>query len=92
LGDIVGWFKTMTTNEYIRGVKQHGWPPFRGKVWQRNYYEHVIRNPRALERIRAYIQNNPAQWALDRENPQRSGLDEMEGWIYSYPAGKEARP
>ncbi len=72
----------MTTNEYIRGVKQQGWPPFPGKVWQRNYYEHIIRNQEALERIRVYIQTNPERWALDRENPQRNGQDEWEAWIY----------
>lgn len=38
-------------------------------VWQRNYYEHVIRNDESLKRIREYIVNNPLQWALDRENP-----------------------
>ena len=42
LGDIVGAFKSITTQEYIRGVKQHGWAPFPGKLWQRNYYEHII--------------------------------------------------
>jgi hypothetical protein len=40
-------------------------------VWQRNYYEHVIRNENELARIREYIANNPAQWALDRENPEQ---------------------
>ena len=39
------------------------------KIWQRNYYEHVIRNDNELNRIREYITNNPAQWELDRENP-----------------------
>ena len=42
LGDIVGAFKSITTQEYICGVKQHGWAPFPGKLWQRNYYEHII--------------------------------------------------
>jgi putative transposase len=89
LGQIVGWFKTMTTNEYIRGVKQLGWPPFPGKVWQRNYYEHIIRNRQTLDRIRAYIQTNPKRWSLDRENPQRQGLDELESWIYGPPSDEE---
>jgi len=68
LGDIVGWFKTMTTNEYIRGVKERGRPPFAGRFWQRNYYEHIIRNDDELNRIRDYIQMNPARWAWDRQN------------------------
>ena len=40
-----------------------------GFAWQRNYYEHIIRDEYSLIRIREYIVNNPAQWALDRENP-----------------------
>ncbi|MBW1788124.1 MAG: hypothetical protein JRK53_16105 [Deltaproteobacteria bacterium] len=66
---VIQWFKTMTTNEYIRGVKQHGWPPFAGKLWQRNYYEHIIRNENDMAHIREYIRNNPVRWATDRENP-----------------------
>jgi len=66
---VVQWFKTMTTNEYIRGVKQSGWARFDGRLWQRNYYEHIIRNDESLHRIREYIINNPLQWDLDRENP-----------------------
>ena len=38
-------------------------------VWQRNYYEHVIRNESSLNDIRAYIQANPMRWAEDQENP-----------------------
>ena len=38
-------------------------------VWQRNYYERVVRNDDELDRIRQYIADNPAQWAMDRENP-----------------------
>jgi len=55
LPTIVQWFKTMTTNDYMRGVKTQGWPPFHGKLWQRNYYEHVIREDESLNRIRQYI-------------------------------------
>ena len=69
LGDIVNWFKTMTTNQYIRGVKQNGWLPFRGKLWQRNYYEHIIRNEEELNHIRHYIAENPLNWRTDEENP-----------------------
>ena len=62
---VVQWFKTMTTNEYIRGVKQNGWPPFPGKLWQRNYYERIIRTENDLNRIRQYIVNNPLNWKFD---------------------------
>jgi REP element-mobilizing transposase RayT len=37
-------------------------------LWQRNYYEHIIRNDDDLRRIRAYICNNPLRWTIDREN------------------------
>ncbi len=63
---VVQWFKTMTTNAYIRGVKNDGWQTFPGKLWQRNYWEHIIRNEQELNRIREYICNNPAQWERDR--------------------------
>ena len=58
----------MTTKRYADGVKQQGWPPFSAKLWQRNYWEHIIRNEVELGAIREYIQNNPAQWELDRLN------------------------
>lgn len=59
---VVQWFKTMSTNEYIRGVKNLGWRSFDGKLWQRNYYEHIIRNERSYQTIANYIINNPAKW------------------------------
>ena len=54
---VVQWFKTMTTNEYIRGVKTLGWQPFNGKLWQRNYYEHIIRDEQSYHNISKYIIN-----------------------------------
>ena len=41
------------------------------QVWQRNYYDHIIRNEADLERIRSYIETNPGNWSLDREHPDR---------------------
>lgn len=72
LGDIVGAFKSLATVHYIEGVKSHGWPEFRGRFWQRNYYEHVIRDERSLDRIRRYIDENPVRWDLDEENPRNA--------------------
>lgn len=66
LREVVQWFKTMTTNEYIRGVKQLGWDVFDGKLWQRNYYEHIIRNETSYLRIVEYINNNPSNWKEDK--------------------------
>ena len=69
VGRIVQAFKSMTTIAYIRGVSEHGWPPFEGRLWQRNYYERVIRDERELGAARKYILENPIKWHLDRENP-----------------------
>ena len=63
---IMQWFKTMSTNEYIRNVKANGWPPFNGKLFQRDYYEHIIRNENAYGNIVEYIMNNPANWNNDK--------------------------
>jgi REP element-mobilizing transposase RayT len=71
LGEVVAAFKSATTVHYIRGVKTSAWLPFRQRLWQRNYYEHVVRNEKALDRIRRYIDENPACWAFDDENPER---------------------
>ena len=59
----IHWFKIMTTTEYIRHVKQHGWPPFDTRVWQRNYYERIVRSERELAAVRRYIAANPARLA-----------------------------
>ena len=69
LGTVIGAYKSLTTVEYTRGVKTMKWTPFPRRLWQRNYYEHVIRNDNSLNHIRQYIINNPGQWAFDRENP-----------------------
>jgi putative transposase len=66
LADAVHRFKTMTTKRYADGVKQNGWLPFPGKLWQRNYWEHVVRDESDLHEIREYIVNNPAKWEFDK--------------------------
>jgi hypothetical protein len=72
LPDLVYRFKTLTTNRYIHGVRKSGWTPFSGRLWQRNYYEHIIRDQAEFNRIRDYVANNPLQWKNYRENPSRS--------------------
>jgi len=72
LGDVVGAFKSLATVGYISGVKAKGWPEFRGRLWQRNYYEHIIRDETALDRVRRYIDDNPARWEFDDENPRKT--------------------
>jgi REP element-mobilizing transposase RayT len=65
IGAVVGSFKSATTRCINAYRKTPGIP-----VWQRNYYEHIIRTEQSLNRIRQYIVDNTARWALDRENPQ----------------------
>ena len=71
LAHVIQWFKTMTTNDYMRGVRGGDFPPFSERLWQRNYYEHIVREG-TLDKVRAYIEGNPARWTEDEENPART--------------------
>jgi len=78
LGEIVGAFKSITTHKYIQGVDEFAWPVFYKKLWQRNYYEHILRDQADYERIAGYILDNPLNWEQDEENPKnpaRKGND-----------------
>ena len=65
LSEIIRRFKTFTTHQYIKHVDNSQWQPFYKKLWQRNYYEHIIRNEQSLEKLRIYIENNPLKWDVD---------------------------
>ncbi len=69
LGDVIRSFKSITTNRYTIGVRDLNWAPFDRRIWQRNYYEHIIRNDRSLEAIQNYINNNPSNWDRDELHP-----------------------
>jgi len=64
IGSIIRGFKSTVTKQ----IKQLRNTPG-ATIWQRNYYERIIRNEKELNRIREYILNNPLKWQLDRENP-----------------------
>jgi putative transposase len=66
LGQIVAYFKYKSTKEI--NVMDSGRI---AKLWQRNYYEHIVRNEREMENIWNYIETNPAMWATDDENPAK---------------------
>jgi len=66
VGEMVGAFQSIVTVNYIRGVKSLRWEPFNGKLWQRNYWEHIIRDEQSYQRISEYIINNPAKWDDDK--------------------------
>ena len=66
LGQVIGAFKTVSTKQVNAALGTPGRP-----LWQRDFYDHVVRNEQDLHRIREYIRNNPLQWELDEENPSR---------------------
>jgi REP element-mobilizing transposase RayT len=63
LGSFIAGFKASVTSRAERELNMTG-------IWQRNYYDHIIRNDRELTNIRWYIRNNPLNWQLDRDNAQ----------------------
>lgn len=65
LEEAMCWFKTMTTNEYIKGVKAGIFPAFEKKLWQKSYYDHIIRGDEDYKEAWTYIDNNPAKWQED---------------------------
>lgn len=67
LGRLIGAFKTVSTKQINLIRNTPGMP-----LWQRNYYEHIIRDDRALQNIRRYIQNNPSAWQEDKLYAKRT--------------------
>jgi putative transposase len=67
LPEIVQRFKSLTTKRYAEGMKLTGWQPFIKQLWQRNYYERVIRDDLELNALREYILYNPENWEKDEE-------------------------
>jgi len=65
LSTIMQSFKRHTTLRYIKMVKNNTLPPFNKRIWQRNYYEHIIRDENDYTRIAEYIINNPITWNDD---------------------------
>ena len=73
LSEIVRAFKTFSARRINEYRNTAGSP-----VWQRNYYEHVIRNERELNQIREYISTNHLKWGLDGENPEQTDISLLE--------------
>lgn len=63
IGRMIQAFKSISTNKYIDGVYNNNWKRFDKKLWQRNYYDRIIRNQQELNNVRQYISNNPRKWA-----------------------------
>ncbi len=75
LSEIVRAFKTFSSR---RINDQCGTPGI--SIWQRNYYEHVIRTETTLNHIRRYVADNPLRWAFDPDNPDAVNPDRAEPW------------
>ena len=74
LGHVLRTFKSISAHQVNRLLARTGQP-----LWQRNYYEHIIRNSTSLDRIRAYIAMNPQNWMMDQENPaSRAAVDDLQ--------------
>ena len=73
LGQIIAYFKYQSTKEINKFLKNES----NQKLWQRNYFEHIIRNEKSLDKIRQYIRNNPLNWETDRNNLKNwNGFDD----------------
>ena len=75
LGDVVRAFKSISAIRVNGHLSRSGQP-----LWQRNYYEHIIRTDDELNRIRQYIRDNPMSWLEDRENPSAQVKKVQEPW------------
>jgi putative transposase len=80
LGSLVAGFKSSVAKHINESQGTAGQP-----VWQRNYWEHVIRNEDSLNKIREYVINNPLCWHLDKQNPQGIGEDDFDHWMAKSP-------
>ena len=66
LSSFIAGFKSSVTKRVNELRMTPGQP-----VWQRNYYEHIVRNEKEMDHIREYIRNNPMQWEIDENNPEK---------------------
>jgi REP element-mobilizing transposase RayT len=66
VGDIVGAYKSLVANDCLKIFKQKNVDERMGKLWQRNYYEHIIGDEQSYQRISEYIINNPKNWKEDQ--------------------------
>jgi REP element-mobilizing transposase RayT len=78
LGAVIGSYKAAVTRNINRLRAGAG-----KELWQPNYYEHIIRNDCARQRIREYIETNPQRWQQDAENPDGDGSDVLQVFLES---------
>lgn len=74
LGMIIGELKSLITNEYIKNVKQNNWPKFDKRLWQRNYYERIIRNEKEYLIYKKYVRDNTINFD-NQKAPRKRGFN-----------------
>lgn len=77
LGDIIGAYKSLVFQYCLEHIKSNSPKRVLGKIWQRNYYEHIIRSEDSLEKIRNYIVTNPKNWDEDELNPLNTKVKDI---------------
>ncbi len=82
LGSIIGSYKSSVTREYNNRRSEACLAAT--KVWQPNYYEHVVRNENAFDWITEYIRMNPENWTMDEENRHASKSNPFYHWLNTY--------
>lgn len=65
VSEMVQRFKTITTKLYVDGVKSGEYPPFHKKIWQKSFYDHIIRDEQGYIEVCRYIAENPLNWQYD---------------------------
>jgi putative transposase len=78
LSDIIGKFKSLSWTNVKQNISSEIWN-HKGsstQIWQKSFYDHIIRDEKDLERVREYICNNPLQWELDEMNPRNNINDQ----------------
>jgi putative transposase len=75
--------KSRCTNQYLEYIKENQLN-ISGEIWQRSFYDHIIRNEKSLNQIRQYIIDNPRNWSEDENNPIKiHKRREFKGYIFS---------
>lgn len=83
IGNVIGSFKSSVTRK-INQRRGEACLATTEKIWQTNYYEHIVRDENAFDQISDYILMNPENWNIDKENSDRTELNEFYMWIESY--------
>jgi REP element-mobilizing transposase RayT len=67
LSTVIHWLKSRTTADYVAGVRDWGWPSFRGKLWQQGFHDRIMRDDQEVNAVREYVLQNPLRWGANEE-------------------------